>query len=218
MTAQKASSEPLKTSDLDQQSLAAIRDLLASEPTVEPQPVAERVAEQKAATPAAAPKKPARRSARAKPEQSEPRLDTPRKVGIVGRLKAKITGYRPTAKHLVVAALVLLVLFRPWLVVGILFITAFILTGTFLILGYDGFWHRMMSGARWYARRRPSRAAHVQRKLDAFAMKFDGFLDRFPEGSVDGLYLPDFGELAAAEAQHDEALDRRFDSLRESGA
>jgi len=62
MTAQKASSEPLKTSDLDQQSLAAIRDLLASEPTVEPQPVAERVAEQKAATPAAAPKKPARRS------------------------------------------------------------------------------------------------------------------------------------------------------------
>ena len=49
-------------------------------------------------------------------------------------------------------------------------------------------------------------------------MKWDAVLDRFPEGTVDGLYLPDFGEMAAAETRYDEALDRRFDSLRNSEA
>ena len=49
-------------------------------------------------------------------------------------------------------------------------------------------------------------------------MKWDAVLDRFPEGTVDGLYLPDFGEMAAAEARHDAALDRRFDRLRDPEA
>ena len=49
-------------------------------------------------------------------------------------------------------------------------------------------------------------------------VKWDAVLDRFPEGTVDGLYLPDFGEMAAADTRHDEALDRRFDSLRNSEA
>lgn len=75
-----------------------------------------------------------------------------------------------------------------------------------------------MGLGRWYARRRPNRAAELHRKLDAFAMKWDAVLDRFPEGSVDGLYLPDFGELATADARHDEALDRRFANLRKGEA
>ncbi|MGB3243322.1 MAG: hypothetical protein WBB25_02215, partial [Sulfitobacter sp.] len=86
----------------------------------------------------------------------------------------------------------------------------------FLFLGYDGFWRRAMRVSRWYARQHPSRSGEIDRKLDNFAMKFDAFLDRFPEGSVDGLYLPDFGDRAEAEGRHDEALDRRFNSLREN--
>jgi hypothetical protein len=135
--------------------------------------------------------------------------------GMVDQLKAKIMGYRPTPKHIAVAAVVLLVLFRPWLVLGLLFLTAFIIVGVFLILGYDGFWRQIMRLSRWYAGRHPSRSKEIHRRLDSFAMKFDAFLDRFPEGSVDGLYLPDFGDIAEAEARHDEALDRRFDKLRE---
>jgi len=42
---------------------------------------------------------------------------------------------------------------------------------------------------------------------------WDGILDRFPEGTVDGLYLPDFGELAAADDRHTEAMDRRLSGL-----
>ncbi|WP_394415134.1 hypothetical protein [Sulfitobacter sp. 1A12126] len=98
------------------------------------------------------------------------------------------------------------------------FVTVFVALGVFLALGYDGFWQRAMALGRWYAARRPERAAALHARLDAFAMKWDAVLDRFPEGTVDGLYLPDFGEMAAAEARHDAALDRRFDRLRDPEA
>ena len=113
------------------------------------------------------------------------------KKGLVARLKSRVTGYRPKPKHLVFAALALLVLLRPWLVVGLILLTIFLFIGVFLILGYDGFWRRAMGLA---------------------------ILDRFPEGSVDGLYLPDFGDLATADKRHDEALDRRFSDMREGEA
>lgn len=132
---------------------------------------------------------------------------------VLGRAKARVSGYRPKPKHIVILCAALLVIFRPWLVVGLILLFAFILTAIFLILGYDGFWRRAMGLGRWYARRHPSRSVELHRKLDDFAMKFDAFLDRFPEGTVDGLYLPDLGDLAEADRRHKEALDRRFDTL-----
>jgi len=48
---------------------------------------------------------------------------------------------------------------------------------------------------------------------DHLSVAWDGILDRFPEGTVDGLYLPDFGELAAADDRHTEAMDRRLSGL-----
>jgi len=221
-------------SELDPNSLAAIRDLLSTEDPVEPQPVEERE-QAKAALSQATAAAPAAESKRArlvplspqahttaKPQKAakKPRVKKPKPEGggMVDQLKAKILTYRPSVKHVVLASLALLILFRPWLMLGLLFLSAFIVTGIFLILGYDGFWHRVMAVARWSARKHPSRSAEMHRKLDNFAMRFDAFLDRFPEGSVDGLYLPDFGDVAAADARHDEALDRRFDKLRESEA
>ncbi len=228
MTQQAQTNPNSDTEGLDPTSLAAIRNLLATEPEVALQPVKERQAAK--ADAAFAPlrdtdehmhqTRPARASStrmRQEPEADQRDLG----VGdqsIVARAKARITGYRPTAKHIVLASIGLLIFFRPWLVLGLLFLSGFILTAVFLILGYDGFWRRTMGFARWYARRRPARSAVLHRKLDRFAMRWDAVLDRFPEGSVDGLYLPDFGDLAEAEARHDAALDRRFDSLREKEA
>lgn len=133
----------------------------------------------------------------------------------VGRLLEPITSYRPTPKHIALGALALLVLFRPWLVVGVIVISGFVMLCTFLILGYDGFWERAIAFGRWYARRSPDRAARLHRKLDDIALRWDTFLDRFPEGWVDGLYLPDFGELATADARHDAVLDKRLSEMRE---
>lgn len=217
--------KPANVSDadgLDPNSLAAIRNLLAAEPEVKPQPVEERQATKAEAAFAPLPDADeggrGQRVSRAAPQKSSSAKKKTSPNNIITRAKASVLGYRPSAKHIVLACLALLIVFRPWLVLGILFLSLFIVMGIFLILGYDGFWRRGMGLARWYARRRPQRSAELHRKLDSFAMKWDAVLDRFPEGSVDGLYLPDFGDLAEAEARHDATLDRRFDSLRNNGA
>ncbi len=204
---------PRQADDPDTDSMAAIRELLASEeaaPAPKPKP-------KRRTKPA--PEQTASVTDRfepvAEPEPTQERSAS-KAAGLIDRLNAKVLGYRPTPRHIVLGGLALLVIFRPWLVLGLVFLFAFILTGVFLILGYDGFWRRAMGIARWYARKHPSRSTELHRKLDNFAMKFDAFLDRFPEGTVDGLYLPDLGDLTEADKRHDEALDRRFETLRET--
>ena len=144
------------------------------------------------------------------PETHSPsRVEPAEGVGLIEQVKS----YRPTRAHLVFAAFAALVLFRPWLVFGILFLTGFIMVGVLLITGYDGFWQGIIRISRWYTKRRPERAEAVYQKLDRFAVRWDAILDRFPEGTVDGLYLPDFGELATADQRHEEAMDRRMAGL-----
>ncbi|MCX7561874.1 hypothetical protein OS190_20115 [Sulfitobacter sp. F26204] len=227
---ERSSQDQIKTqppSELDPEALAAIRNLLETESAVAPQPVAERQAEKASRTAAVAPEttrvptQQRRHDPLTPPEPAPKAKPSPAasiEGGRVARLKASILGYRPTARHLVWASVGLLVVLRPWLAVGLLLLTLFTLTVIFLILGYDGFWQRAMGLARWYAGRQPKRAAVLHRKLDAFAMKWDAILDFFPEGSVDGLYLPDFGDLATAETRHDAALERRFANLSEGEA
>ena len=208
---------PAPAAELDPASLAAIQDLLKAEATAPKEPKAEpvqhaepaRVVQPRKGTAALPPLE----EAPASPKRATKK---PSRPGITARAWARLIGYRPTTRHIVLACLALLVLFRPWLVVGVLLLTVFLILGVFLALGYDGFWRRGMAIGRWYAGRRPERAADLHNRLDAFAMKWDAILDRFPEGTVDGLYLPDFGEMAAADARHDAAMARRFDSLRNS--
>lgn len=203
--------------DLDPDTLAGIRSLMAEAKKAPPRratPAPEPTPEtpQMTAAPVAAPEPPHPDL----PPIAEPATDesAPR-AGLIARQRAKLLGFRPTPRQVVLAGLALLVLFRPWLVVGIVLLMLFLLIGVFLVLGYDGFWRRAMALAHWYARRRPARAAVLHARLDRFAMRWDAILDRFPEGTVDGLYLPDFGDLAEADARHAAALDRRLDGLRE---
>lgn len=148
-------------------------------------------------------------AAKSKPKLAQQTKTVSTASGIFDSIKA----YRPTPAHIGLAAFVLLVLMRPWLVLGVVFLLAIILVGVFLILGYDGFWQNAMKAGRWYAKRNPDRAVALNKRLDRFAMRWDAILDRFPEGSVDGLYLPDFGELAMADQRHDEAVERRLSGL-----
>ncbi len=228
MSAHSQTPQEDSASEIDPNSLAAIRKLLEAEPEIAPQPVEQRVAEKAAASeaPASTSRKSSGTSSSARATKAAPGTgraafaELPQDnetEGRMARLKSRVTGYRPTARHVVLACAALLILFRPWLVAGLLFLGIFIITGIFLVLGYDGFWRRAMAVARWHARRNPERSVELHLRLDNFAVKFDAFLDRFPEGTVDGLYLPDFGDVAEAEARHDAALDRRFETLRETG-
>jgi len=130
----------------------------------------------------------------------------------------RVRNYRPAKAHLVLAAVLALVVLRPWLVLGLVILSTIITIGLLLMVGFDGFWEGVMRASRWYAKRRPSRAAAVHAKLDRFAMRWDAVLDRFPEGTVDSLYLPDISELASAEARHDAAMERRLSGMSGKGA
>lgn len=138
--------------DLDPNALAAIRNLIETEPQAAPQPVEDRMAEKAVrATATAAPARPKTRPIPARPAQPEmdqyepgpyvasdpepaasykPKARTP-KAGYAGGLKARITGYRPTPRHLILGSLALLVLLRPWLVLAILFFGVFVMVGVF---------------------------------------------------------------------------------------
>ncbi|MBB3993114.1 hypothetical protein GGR95_000742 [Sulfitobacter undariae] len=163
----------------------------------------------KAAKPKAIPKPKAQKAIPAAPRDSANIGD-----GLISRLK----GYRPKPAHIALACLVLFTVFRPWLMAAILFLMVFTVVGVFLVLGYDGFWQAALKIGRWYANRRPERAVELHARLDRFALKWDAFLDRFPDGTVDSLYLPDFGEIATADDRHSEAVERRLAGLHGKGA
>lgn len=201
--------KPARPAPLDAESMAAIRTMMAEAAPAAPTPEPE-------VTVKVAPEAPPRTMAgiqRAElPPLAAPAPEAPRKPKVQTRL-ARLVAWRPTSRQVVWTGVALLVLFRPWLVLGLLLMTVILLTGLFLALGYEGFWRRALGLMQRYAGRQPERAARLQARLDAFAMKWDALLDRFPEGSVDGLYLPDFGEMAAADARHDAALAWRLDRL-----
>lgn len=209
--------QPAPEAELDPASMAAIQNLLKDEA------LSSRALERPAPEPALPNAAPRPRGRAALPILEEaPAAPSPRKAkptrrpGLLTRGWGRLRGYRPTPKQVILACLVLVVLLRPWLMVGLLFGVVALLLGLFLALGYDGFWRRAMGLGRWYAGRNPARAVALHARLDAFAMRWDAVLDRFPEGTVDGLYLPDFGEMASADARHDAALARRFEGLRNS--
>ena len=210
------------TGGLDAAALAAIRDLMETEAIAARHPAA-RASIDRARAVSQSHTAPVRRAA---PPQAAPvRAEAlpveepaaPRAPGIFARAGARLRSFRPSRRQVVLAALALLIFLRPWLVVSLVLVTVFALLGLLLIFGYDGLWRRAMGIMRWYAGRRPARAAEMHRKLDSFAMGWDAVLDRFPEGTVDALYLPDFAELAEADRRHDEALERRLSNLREGG-
>ncbi|MCX7568219.1 hypothetical protein OS189_17900 [Sulfitobacter sp. F26169L] len=150
-------------------------------------------------------------------QPTEPVQERSTQASLQDRVMVAVRGYRPKPAHIALGGFALLVLLRPWLVLGLVFLMLFIVVGVFLILGYDGFWQRVMKFGRWYANRRPARAAVLHARLDRFAVGWDAVLDRFPEGTVDGLYLPDFGELATADQRHGEAMERRLAGMQEKG-
>lgn len=233
--------------DLDAESLSAIRSILteqeapaprksfrrAADPAPEVRQPAEvparkaqalprlRPADSHTATPAPKPAKRGLSLRRKAPAAAKPApAAQPRPVAQrdEGSLIGRIQSYRPTPAHIALGVFALLVLLRPWLVIGLLVLSVIIMVGVFLIVGYDGFWKGVMKLGRWYSARRPERAAVLNARLDRFAMKWDAILDRFPEGSVDGLYLPDFGELAMADTRHAEAMERRLSDLGEKAS
>lgn len=125
----------------------------------------------------------------------------------LGRLKARLLAYRPKRTHVLWALVLLVAVWRPWLIPGALFVSFWVALIIYLTVGSDRFLEWMNSA--WYrlVQANPERADKLRAWADAFALRFDAFLDRLPESWAEKLALPDFSERRAEQ----EALNDRPD-------
>lgn len=129
-------------------------------------------------------------------------------------IKSALGAYRPTPKHIALAVFALVLVFRPHWVLLSVALTLFVTIGAFVCFGADRVWGMLMIAFQRFSQRRPEQAVRLSSKMDAFALRWDALLDRFPEGSVDGLYLPDFQTLSTRDDAHAEAMDARLAQMR----
>lgn len=128
----------------------------------------------------------------------------------IDTLRGRVTNYRPTKRHIFWAVFALVAVLRPhWILLSVL-ITLFVIAGAFACFGAERVWAKMTVLFRAYAKRYPESAARLSDRLDRFALRWDTILDRFPEGSVDGLYLPDVRAIQARDDAHMDAMDARL--------
>ena len=116
---------------------------------------------------------------------------SPAPMGMIGPVMRRLRGFRPATRHVVLAAGALMLVVRPhWVVMGAVALVAMVL-GAFLIAGPDRIWRAVLARLSALEARDPKRAMRVRTRLDRLACRWDAILDRFPEGWVHGLYMPD---------------------------
>ncbi|WP_299723059.1 hypothetical protein [uncultured Tateyamaria sp.] len=131
-------------------------------------------------------------------------------AGLVARVVRPVRDFRPTTRHLALASLALLVVLRPhWFVISGVLMAALAIAG-FLLIGSDRIWRGVMAYLTRVEGRDPERAAQFRARLDRFACRWDGFLDMFPDGMVDSLYMPDFQDIQNGDAAHMDAMSERL--------
>jgi hypothetical protein len=123
--------------------------------------------------------------------------------------------YDPDTKTILRTSLVLLLILRPFLVIGWTLFAAFVVILTYLFMGPDQFWRQIIALHRAFARRRPEAARVLKLRAYVIARKWDSLLCWVPQGLADMLRSPDLRELIAADARHDEAMAKRLGRLGE---
>ncbi len=128
------------------------------------------------------------------------------------RLSQAIREFRPTRKQIAFVVLVGIMLWRPWLIPGLLFVTFWVALIAYLSVGPDRVREIGQGRWEWFSARHPERAERVLTWAQRWADRMDGWLARLPERWTDGIYLPDLGR-SQADAGPVEAQPDPFDRL-----
>ncbi|MFN3210814.1 MAG: hypothetical protein ACE369_17790 [Roseovarius sp.] len=124
-------------------------------------------------------------------------------------LARRVMWYRPTRKHIALAAVAALVLYRPLMVPLLALVAVWVVLIAYLTLGPDRWTEILVNAWLRLQARRPELAERVRLRADRFAEGFDRVLDRLPEAWAERLALPDF----TAHTQMDEDAPDPFDRL-----
>ncbi len=91
-----------------------------------------------------------------------------------------------------IAVLVLVAVTAPFFLMAVVGLWLLASVSAFLVFGAERVWIWVAKTASKLAFRFPRQGAGLFLWLDSVAYRWDLVLDRFPEGTVDGLYMPDF--------------------------
>lgn len=215
--------------------LAMIRDVLTEEPEKSPDrrtkaPIAAKIQARKeeavAIEDATAVKAAPAQAASAR--DVFPDLDDPSKEGLPlfstrGRAiyrvgaAARFMKERFKIKHAAIAACLLLFYLKPhWIVFGAL-LSILIFGSLLMLIGMDRIWETVVRWLEVLDDRNPAKAAKWRVRLDRFAERWDRILDIFPDGTVDGLYLPDLQSMQDDKARHAARVEERLSRMATDG-
>ena len=111
-----------------------------------------------------------------------------------------LSGRRMTSawrKRLLIAApIVLIVLWKPWLIPGLVIVAFWLVIAAFAVLGSERMAEGFIRFYVWLDARNPARAERIRDRADRLAMRLDALLDRLPERWTEGLYMPDFSRAS----------------------
>ncbi len=114
---------------------------------------------------------------------------------------------------LIGAALIMLITAPAYFVLVALSLMLFAIL-VFMALGGDRIWGMVEAHLNRVSANDPERGHALRAKLDRWANRWDSVLDRFPEGSVDGLYMPDFSVSTQSGPCYDSIMAERIKRMQ----
>ena len=134
---------------------------------------------------------------------------------LASRVRGAVRNYEPDRKVIIRTSAILLVLLKPALVFGTLFLGVFALLLSYLFAGPERFWRAVVSLYRAYARKRPQAARILKLRAYKIAKKWNRVLSWAPQGVADALRVPDVTAMLAADARHESAMTLRLNRLQQ---
>lgn len=190
-----------------------------------PKPVAEVAPQEPVAT---IKQRQARAPSQTAPQQSpsQPAATTPKppsRAAVLARQAfffclARIKAYRPERKRILLTSLVLMLLLKPFFVIGWTTVAIMAVVVTFAIMGADEFWRKVVELYQRFARWRPDTARVLKLRAYVWARKWNRLLRFVPDGLADQMRPPDLRELMVADAKHASAMQDRLQRLNKDDA
>lgn len=122
-------------------------------------------------------------------------------------LVARLRQYHPSRKLSVFIAIVAVMIWRPWLLPGLLFLTLWIALIVYLTVGPDRLAELITPLRARLAARYPDKAAEIRRRAQIGADRVEALLEKLPARWREGIYLPDLGrsgdDIAGLESRPD---------------
>ncbi len=118
-------------------------------------------------------------------------------------------------KHFWWASVLGLAYWSPVTLAVIFFSVVLVITLAFLMIGAERIWKGVILAIREIEGRNPGKAHRMRKKIQAFGARWNGILDRFPDGWMDDRYMPDLQALEAQDLDHATIVAERLRRLPE---